>query len=267
MHKNNITLKILVALAYVAMVAVNYLANALPIGGITTGEASDSYPNLFTPAGITFSIWGLIYLLLLGYTLYQFGLFQKQRSGERERIFDRVGKLFFATSLANIGWIFAWHYGVVWLSVLIMVVLLSLLIRIAEVLKEGESSLADKFLIRLPFSVYLGWITVATIANVTVFLVSFNWDGFGLAEDFWAVVILVAGAMIGITRMIEFKDIAYGLVLVWAYGGIWFKHASESGFGGRYPNIISTVVICIALFLSTLIFISYKQLSRKKGQE
>jgi hypothetical protein len=259
MNKNNLFLKICVAGGYVAMLTVNYLANALPIGGVTTGEASSAYANLFTPAGVTFSIWGLIYLLLLGYILYQFGLGQKEKSLEREKLFATINRYFFITSLANILWIFAWHYGIIWLSVIIMLTLLLFLIKIANVINKEHYSLVDTLFIRLPFSVYFGWITVATIANITVFLVSVNWNGFGMVESFWAVIILLVGAGIGILRMLKDKNIFYGTVLVWAYGGIWLKHTSENGFNGEYPGIIMTAIICIVLFLGTIGFLEYKK--------
>jgi hypothetical protein len=263
--KHNLFFKISVAAGYIAMVAVNFLANALPIGGVTTGEASAAYANLFTPAGITFSIWGLIYLLLLSYTLYQFGLGQKDTGPEREKLFATVGRYFFITSLANSAWIFAWHYGMIWLSVLIMLALLIFLIKIADVVNKEKFSLTDTLCIRLPFSVYFGWITVATIANITVFLVSLGWKGFGIAEAGWAVIILLLGAGIGTVRMLKDKNYFYGLVLVWAYGGIWLKHTSASGFNGEYPIIITTVIVCIVLFLGAIGFLGYKQVAAKKS--
>lgn len=261
--KNKTVIKIFVTITYFAMVFMNYLANALPIGGVTTGEASDSFANLFTPAGITFSIWGLIYLLLFGYVIYQF--IPREKNKKLEKIFHSVGILFIITSLANISWIFAWHYGVIWLSVLIMLVLLFFLIRIADLVNKEKYSLSDTIFIRLPFSIYFGWITVATIANATVFLVSIGWDGFGIPETVWTIIVLLVGAGIGITRTLKDKNIFYGLVLVWAYGGIWLKHSSASGFGAKYPSIITTTIICIILYIATIGFLAYKNLSTKKS--
>lgn len=257
--KQELLLKVAAALTFVAMIFVNYLANALPIGGITTGEASDAFPNLFTPAGITFSIWGLIYLLLLGYTIYQF----KTQKGKKARSFSTIRKLYIITSLSNIAWIFAWHYQVIWLSVLIMINLLVSLIKIANITNEEQYSLKETILVRIPFSIYFGWITVATIANITVLLVSINWDGFGIADNVWTIIILLVGAAIGITRMLKDSNIYYGLVLVWAYAGIWLKHTSDNGFAGEYPNIITTLIICLALYLGTIGFIGYKKLQAK----
>ncbi len=264
MNKNTLTLKISVAIGYIVMVTVNFLANALPIGGVTTGEASDSFGNLFTPAGVTFSIWGLIYLLLLGYTLYQFGFSKKNITQERENLFATINKYFLITSIANIAWIFAWHYGVIWLSVLIMLALLFFLIKIADVINKEKYNALETVLVRLPFSVYFGWITIATIANITVFLVSINWNGFGIADSIWTVIVLLVGAAIGTIRMLKDKNIYYGLVLVWAYGGIWLKHTSASGFDGEYTNVITTVIICIVIFLSTIGLLGYRKALSKK---
>jgi hypothetical protein len=265
--KNTLFLKAAVAVAFVAVIAVNFLANALPINGVTTGEASDTLGNLFAPAGVTFAIWGLIYVLLLGYTVYQFGLTQKNKGAEHEKLFYKINKYYFVTSFANIAWIFAWHYGVIWLSLIFMIILLVFLIKIADVINKEKYDLKDTLFIRVPFSVYFGWITVATIANVTAFLVSINWNGFGIPETVWTIIVLLVGSGIGIARTLKDKNIFYGLVLVWAYGGIWLKHTSPSGFEGAYPNIITTVILCIVLFLGTIGYLGYKQFASKRVEK
>jgi uncharacterized membrane protein (UPF0136 family) len=238
-------LKILTAAAYVAMVVVNYLANSLPINNRSTGEISNAYPNLFAPAGLTFSIWGLIYLLLGAYVVYQF----VKKDQKTEGLLKKINPLFIATSLANASWIFAWHYDYIGLSVGIMAILLVLLIKIADILRKQQLKSWKNLLIRAPFSIYFGWITVAAIANITVFLVSIGWNGFGIADYIWTSVILVVGALIGILRMTKDKNIAYGLVLVWAYLGILLKHVSDWGFNGQYPGVIATVIACLVLYL------------------
>ena len=241
-------IKVFAAISYLAMVAVNFLANALPINNRSTGAISDAYPNLFAPAGLTFSIWGLIYLLLGGFVAY---LFVKKES-HTEEVLKKINSLFIATSLANISWIFAWHYDYIGLSVLIMAILLFLLIRIADILRAENFTPREKLVSWAPFSVYFGWITVATIANITVFLVSIGWKGFGISDFVWASIVLIVGAIIGIARMLKDKNIAYGLVLVWAYFGILFKHVSAGGFNGQYPSVIVAVSVCLVLFLSFL---------------
>lgn len=241
----NIITKVLAAVTYIAMVFVNFLANSLPINGRSTGVISDSYPNIFAPAGPAFSIWGVIYLLLGAYVAYQF--MKKDERGEA--LMTRINPLFIATSLANIAWIFSWHYDLLGLSVLIMATLLILLIKIADILRVQQFSGTEKLLIRAPFSVYFGWITVAFIANITVFLVSTNWNGFGLSESLLMSIVLLVGATIGIIRMNKDSNIPYGLVLVWAYAWILSKHLSPSGFDGQYPAVIIVTIVCIALFL------------------
>lgn len=248
-------IKIIAGVAYVAMVAMNFLANGLPINNRSTGDISDAYPNLFAPAGPAFSIWGLIYLLLGAYVIYQF----VKKDRETEDLIKKINPLFIATSLANISWIFAWHYDFIGLSVLIMATLLVLLIKIADILREKKFSSFENLLVRTPFSVYFGWITVASIANITVFLVSIGWGAFGIADFVWTSIILLVGAAIGIVRMRKDDDIAYGLVLVWAYSWILFKHLSAGGFAGQYPSIIATAVVCLGLFAYFLVRIAHKE--------
>ena len=248
-------LKILAGITYFAMVLVNFLANGLPINNRSTGAISNDYPNLFAPAGPAFSIWGLIYLMLGGYVLYQF----VKKNQKTDKILQKINPLFIATSLANISWIFAWHYDYIGLSVLIMGVLLILLIKIADILRVEQFTALEKISIWAPFSVYFGWITVAAIANITVFLVSLGWNGFGIADFIWTSIVLLVGALIGILRMCKDKNIAYGLVLVWAYSWILFKHLSAGGFGGQYPSVIVTVIICLALFIFFVGKIFYKK--------
>lgn len=248
-------IRTLVTVTFIAMVIVNFLANALPINGQDTGAISDTYPNLFAPAGITFAIWGVIYLLLAAYTLFQLGLFQS-RTGSRAGtitplLLEQIGIPFIISSLANLAWIFTWHYFQIPLSLLLMLVILICLIRIAHVLRPLRLSPAETFFVRLPFSVYYGWITVAALANVTTLLVALKWNGWGISESTWTVIVLIVGALVGIIAQLRNRDIAYGLVLIWAYFGIWLKHSSSGGFAGRYPAVILTALACMGAFLIT----------------
>lgn len=260
MFKNEKKLtRITAALLFVGVVAVNYLANALPIGGISTGEISDAYPNLFAPAGITFSIWGIIYLLLAVFVVYQFVYLPKRKNNKLETTVFEINKYFIISSVANIAWIFSWHYQIIGLSVLLMAILLISLIKIADILKNEKFALWDYTAIKLPFSIYFGWITVAAIANITVFLVSLNWNGFGLADSTWMIIVLFVGIIIGIWRMLLDRNIAYGLVFVWAYAGILYKHVSVGGFGGRYENVIIAVTASIVILLAAIAYLSFEK--------
>lgn len=250
-----VSTKLLVLTAYLVMILVNALANILPINGITTGEVSDSYPNLFAPAGLTFAIWGVIYLALIGYVLYQFGLFQRNKLDAQLASDQKIRLLFIVSSLANSVWIFAWHFRLIPLTLVLMLVLLISLAAINLITRRQTFETGGKILIRMPFAIYFGWITVATIANVTTLLVDIQWTGAGLSEQTWTALVLLAGLLIGWITTVFLKSIAYGLVLIWAYTGILLKHLSASGFDGQYPGVIVTVIGCLVLYAIALIVV------------
>lgn len=254
----NIYLKVGSTLSFIVMIAVNALANILPINNQTTGGVSDAYGNLFAPAGLTFSIWGLIYLLLLGFVVYQFLAKEKQ-----EELIKKINVFFIISSLANTAWIFAWHYDQIIVSVLLMATILVSLIKIADLLRQEKFSTSEGLFLSTPFSVYFGWITVASIANITVLLVSLNWNAFGIAPYIWTSAILLIGAAIGTVRGIYDQKIAYLLVLIWAYIGILIKHTSAEGFASQYPTVIYTVYICLAIFAAASIYVAQKSLAKK----
>lgn len=234
--------------AYIAMIFTNALANILPINNLTTGAVSDSYPNLFAPAGVTFSIWGLIYLLLGAYLVFQF---TTRKNAKIQSLLEKINKYFILSSLVNAVWIFTWHYKLIWLSVLFMVLLLYSLIKIADCIGRETMTKREKYFIKVPFGVYFGWITIATIANITVFLVSIGWRGFGITDSIWMIIVLIVGYLISSWRMLKDKSIAYGLVPVWAYLGILLKHTSSTGFNSQYPLIINAVSILLVALLIT----------------
>lgn len=242
------TVQILVTLTYLGMVAVNYLANALPLNGRRTGDVSNAYPSLFTPAGVTFSIWGLIYLLLGAHVLYQCGLFRRAaETADEAALLNRVGVLFAVSSLANTAWIFAWHYDLIALSAVLIVVIGICLALIVVTIRATNPVGRQRWLVSVPFSVYFGWTTVAVIANMTVLLVSLGWDGFGLADATWAAIMVLVAMVIGAATVVRNHDVAYGLVLVWAFAGILLRQVSTGGLGGRYPGVIAAVIAALVV--------------------
>jgi len=249
---NTKIIKISTVIAYIIMVAVNYMAVLLPLGGRGTGEISDNYPNLFAPAGYAFSIWGIIYILLGIYVVYQLRL-------NKNELVEKVNRIFIVNALLNASWLFAWHYDLIWLSVIIMAGLFFTLIRIADILRMTVLVPKERWLVRLPFSIYFGWITVAAIANVIVFLVYIGWNGTGISEVFLTVLALLAGTVIGFRCMLRDRFFPYGLVLIWGYGAILAKHLSAVGFDGQYPIIIGTVAVCLLVFTGTILFITIKK--------
>lgn len=237
--------RLVVLLTFIIMVSINALANIVPFNQITTGEVSDYYGNLFAPAPITFAIWGLIYALLLIYTLYQ--LFVKDEINQL--LFDKIGYFFSLSSVLNAAWIICWHYDFMLATLVLMIAILICLIMIRRLIAKSNLEGLGKWLTQIPFSVYFGWITIATIANVTTYLVSIGWEGLGLSDTLWTVIILMVGLLIVTVTMLRFKDIVYGLVGVWAYTGILIKHVSAEGFSGEYPLVIMTASIAITLLL------------------
>jgi hypothetical protein len=222
-----LSLSIINLLGFLGTVVVNALANILPINNKTTAELSDLYPNLFVPAGLTFAIWGIIYVLLAIFVIYPL-IPAVRRDPQKVYFVQKIGPLFFISCLANIGWIFAWHYQIVPLSLVFMLILLGCLLAIYLRLNVGKSGAtrAEKYFVHLPFSFYLGWITIATIANVTALLVNINWNAWGLGEQFWAVAVIVVGIAIAISILFTRKDIFYCLVVDWALLGILLKRLS-----------------------------------------
>jgi len=243
-----LSLSILNLLGFLGTVVVNALANILPLNNIKTGELSDLYPNLFVPAGLTFAIWGVIYVLLAIFVIYQL-IPSVRRDAQKVDFVQKIGLLFFISCIANIGWIFAWHYTIVPLSLILMLILLGCLIAIYLRLNIGQSDAtkAKKFSVHLPFSVYLGWITIATIANVTALLVDINWNTWGLGEQFWTVTVIVVGIAIALSVLLTRKDIYYCLVVDWALLGILLKRLSVT----TVPDQSVVVVTIVGLVLIT----------------
>jgi hypothetical protein len=249
-------LSILNLLGFLGTVIVNALANILPLNGITTGELSDLYPNLFVPAGLTFAIWGLIYVLLGIFVIYPL-IPSVRRDSQKVGFVQRIGPLFFISCLANIGWIFAWHYKVLPLSLVLMLMLLGCLLTIYLRLNIGkwQATRAEKYLVHLPFSVYLGWITIATIANTTAVLVNSGWTMWGLSEQFWAVAIIAIGTAIALSVLFTRKDPYYSLVVDWALLGILLKRLSDTTAADRSVEVVTIagMVLITAAVIAQLV--------------
>lgn len=245
-------------LGFIAVLTMNYLAVALPLNGKTPGDISDLYPTLFTPAGFTFSIWSVIYLLLLFFLVKQAkNLFKPGQSAPR--FVQVIGPWFFINCTANAVWLVAWHHLQFGLSLAIMLGILATLLQIYLRLGIGRSKppTGEWFSVHLPFSIYLGWITVATIANVSVLLTSREWDEFGLAPETWATIMVAAGTLIGLAVLFTRRDAAYGLVLVWAFFGIWSARKEE------VPAVESVVMTTLAAMIVLILvagFIIVKRL-------
>jgi benzodiazapine receptor len=236
-------------LAFAATVIVNGLAGSTTlIGGKVTADVSDANPTLITPAGYVFAIWGIIYVLLGAFVVFQAlpGQTGKDCHG-------KIGWLFVQSGVLNIVWLFLWQFEQLGLSVVVMFLLLATLIAMYLRLDIGKATapLREKLAVHLPVSVYLGWITIASIANVAATLVSINWDGFGVSRETWATLILAVAVLITVLVIATRRDLGYGLVIIWAAMGI---AANQS----EHPNIviaaqISAAIVTVALAASILL--------------
>lgn len=225
-------------LAYTLVLAVNYLANALPLNGQTTGEVSNKLNVLFTPAGYVFSIWGLIYLLLGIWVILQF---PKRR---RDLPMYRTTRALFVLScILNSLWIFMWHYEFFAASVVVILLLLLTLIRLYKKLVAMDAT----FFQLLPFSVYLGWVSVAVIANISYYLKYMEWSGFGIPETIWVLILLIVGTWLALYMLIAKGDPVYPLVFVWAFIGIGVRNQNMGVPLVEYGSYFFAVVIFLAV--------------------
>lgn len=229
--------------AFFAVLVVNYLATSLPIWWLTTGQLSDLYPNLFTPAGFTFSIRWLIYLSVFGFVVWQMvDLFKKNSL----LITKKVGMRFLLSCVANISWIFSWHYQQVFLSVLIMLIFLVVLVVISNKVQMWKKFWiwSDKLLVQVPFSLYLGWISVATIANVSTWLVNVGRGMRGQSPIFWTMFVIVVATLLALIALWKKYNIIFALVVIWAFVGIIFKTLWASFV---YSQIVWLLGACISV--------------------
>ena len=246
---NHVVLKWLNIIAFLLTVIVNSLAGSTTlIGGVNTAQISDANPTLVTPAGYVFAIWGIIYVLLGVFVIYQ--VLPSQKGKE---YMNKISWLFIASSIINIAWLFLWQYTLLSLSVVLMFLLLTTLILIYLRLDIGKSAvpLRERLAVHVPFSVYLGWITIASIANASAMLVSVNWNGFGIASSTWASLIIIVALVVALLVIVTRKDIAYSLVIVWALIGVAVKQSGNQ----NVVLLTEASAIIILLALSAIIFL------------
>ncbi|NCB01877.1 MAG: tryptophan-rich sensory protein [Spirochaetia bacterium] len=227
-------------------ITVNALANILPINGQQTGTISDNIPNLFAPIGSTFIIWGVIYISLFLSVIYQLIILGNKEKRDRLAVF---GPYFIYANIFNGVWIFAWHYLQILPSLIIMLLLLVSLIILYVRITKVELDLSYNMLIKFPISIYLGWVTIATVANVTALLVTINWNGFGLSPMWWTIIVIAVAAIINSLVSISKQDIWFAIVGVWSLYGVWQKRGLEL-------NEVNTTIQYAALIAIAFIFIS-----------
>jgi hypothetical protein len=238
--------QIAVWVAAVATIAVNGLAESIPINNQTSGEIANQFKgqNLWLPAGYVFSIWGLIYVLIIAYAIFQ--SLPSQRANPRLRA---IGWPFVISCLANMAWLILFHYNQFVLSMVVMVILLVVLIWIYLQLRAGGPpvSRGERWTVRLLFSIYLGWITVAAIANASHVLVSGGWIGQPLPAVLWLIIMYVAALLIATLLAFTKWDVAYLLVLVWAFVGIAVNYSNLPAVAAS--SIVAALIVLVLAVL------------------
>jgi hypothetical protein len=235
-----------VAAALIITIVVNVMSNTLPFNNVTAPEIADSFDVYFVPAGYVFSIWGVIYLGLAAYAVFQLLPAQRENPGLRQ-----TGWWFVLSCAANSTWLFLWHYGYYALSVVAMATLLISLIVIYLRLGIGRQTVpaGERWFVQLPFSIYLGWVTVATIANITAFLDSANWNGFGISPEMWTYIMLVVAIAVAGLMAYSRQDIAYLLVLIWAFIGIGVEQSDTTQVANAAYIAAAVVVVFVILVI------------------
>ena len=261
-HKKlHVFLAVLNILLFAVMITVNALANILPINGLNTGELSALYPNLFVPAGLTFSIWGLIYILLFIYVLYALNAAIKRSNA----VSIKTQLAFALTCLLNGAWIFFWHYKlIVWAEVIMLALLVSLIYLFQQTNKLSTKGFIRTLSIAAPVNIYLGWITVATIANTTALLVAKNWGMWGLTENIWTVTMILIATGITVIMLIKKQKICYSLVVIWAFVGIFIKRYNADIL---YKDILFTLSVSLGILIVVSLYAFIKKLTQAREEK
>ena len=227
--------------AFAIMILLNVLSNAVPLNGQTMTEISAKYESLFTPAGFTFSIWGVIYLFLLIFVIWQ--ALPAQRSNVKVA---RISTYFKINCLANALWIVVWHYDLLAVSLVVMILILVTLVLIYNTLvnEVDTAAFVEHLVLYLPFSLYTGWITVATLANASVLQTGNAWDDLLLTSVQWTFAKLALAGAIGTTIIVKYRDPMFAVAVAWAAFGIATKQAATPAVSGA-----ATTLSLLLLFL------------------
>ena len=242
--KINATLNI-IALIFVLM--MNALANILPINGFNTGQISGFYPNYFVPAGFTFSIWSVIYIMLIGFVVCSVAAIGSKMDINSKDVIEKASPLFQLTCLLNGSWILLWHHLFLMASLLVMIFFLITLILLYNRISEFKYKLSPfmRFWVYHTFIVYLGWISVATIANATALFVGIGWQGNPLEPQSWSMLMIIIALLLGVFLVGAKKEPSYGYVLSWAFFGIYASQMDQSRTVGITAGLSVSILLAI----------------------
>jgi hypothetical protein len=230
-------------IAFVSVVFINYLSNTGLLNNTTIGSVSDGLNSLFTPAGYAFSIWGLIYLLLLGFAIYQGrSLFVNVRDDD---FVEKTGYWFIISCMANSAWIFCWIYEYTGLSCIFIFLLLFSLLKIVwkNRMELWDAPFSVILFLWWPFVIYSGWVTVASIANVSSYLVKIGWNGFGISAEIWTLIMIVIATAINLIITWKRNMREFGLVGAWALIAIGVANNDEQNTIAYAAFITAAILI------------------------
>jgi len=260
-HKDRF-LKLGSVITFAIMILVNILSNMNYKNLKSVAEVSRSYPNLLTPADFTFLIWAVIYTLLLFFTLYQLEVIKGGNIRYKEDMLHMIRIVFITTNLLNAGWIFAWICEYMALSVMLSTGILIALYICGNLLKKEYLTLWERILIKLPFSLYFGWMTVATAINIVVLMISTGFSGLGVSEELWLVVLILLVTSFAAYRTVKNRDIIYCLSILWGYFGCVIQHISANGWKAAYPRVIAVMLLGSAVLLGCVVYLlTYRKTS------
>jgi hypothetical protein len=255
MEKKDTFLKIIVILAFFIMILVNVISFYKPFGLRSIAEVSAINPTLLTPADFSFSIWGIIYLLLFAFVIYQLGILGRNRLKNEKEILHQARITLILTSFMNAAWVAAWIYDYMALSVILILSILIVLRIFTNQLRREYLQGREKLLVRMPFSIYFGWITLAAALNIVILMISVQWNLFGLGKSLRIVIAMIVITFAGACWMLRNHDIIYGFTLIWGYIGILVKHISPDGWKGEYPAAIISTIVGIAVIMGGICYL------------
>lgn len=240
--------------AFAVLLLFNFLSNTLPLNDQTQSEISARYPALMTPAGFTFSIWGLIYLALLAFVIWQ--ALPAQRNSAKVA---SISRLFQVNCGLNALWLVVWHYDQVAVSMLVMLAILVTLVMIYKRLLASidDAPFTEHLVLYLPFSMYTAWVSVATLVNASILQLASGWDNVALSAIEWALLSLAIAGAVGATMIVKVRDVPFALVIAWAAYGISVKQAAT-------PAVSASALTLSVLMLLLVLAEATRRLVQKK---
>lgn len=251
-------LKHMALISYVLMLTINIFADITLLNGVSANDVSSTYMNLYVPSNYTFTIWGVIYIFLGLYVFYSMGNLKE----ETEEKLVVINKWFIISNVINVCWVIVWHYEMMLLSFLLMILLMTTLVGVSYQIQNIKRYTKDRFFISFPFALYFGWVAVTVLVNFMALLTSF---GFKL-EPIVTILVIALGMIVGIYMTYKKRIMGFGLMLIWGYVGILYRHLSYGGYDGAYPEIIiaTSTGIVMMIVLEVIMMIINRREERKE---